>query len=74
MLEEAKQHLIGRTITDIRHMDKNESDENDWYLRPVVITLDDGSHLVPMSNDEGNKGGSILVFKGEGEFILPVAR
>ena len=34
--------------------------ESDWYDSPICILLDDGAWLIPMRDDEGNDGGSMM--------------
>ena len=38
---------------------KGEAEQNGWSKRPLCIYLHDGTWLVPMSDDEGNDGGSL---------------
>ena len=52
-------HLVGKKIARIEYMSGEEADDYGWYSRPVAIGLDDGTWLVPMSDDEGNDGGAI---------------
>lgn len=51
--------LVGRTITKAAYLSASDADELGWGRRPLVITLDDGTELIPMSDDEGNDGGAI---------------
>ena len=55
--------LIGRKITDIRWLTKSES--GGWFCQPIMITLDDGTQLIPQSDDEGNDAGAICVLPGD---------
>lgn len=55
------QELIGRTITGIRFLDKEELDEMDWYGRVPVILLDDGTEIVASRDDEGNGPGRFFI-------------
>jgi len=54
-------------------MTKKEADENYWDYQPVLLILDDGTALCPMSDDEGNNAGSLCHLGGEEETI-PVMR
>ena len=54
-------------------MTKEEADESYWDYQPVLLILDDGTALCPMSDDEGNNAGSICHLGGEQETI-PVMR
>jgi len=65
------EHLVGKTIAQIEYMPLKEAEGQGWYSRPVAIRLDDGTWLVPMSDDEGNNGGAIST-NIKGLPILPV--
>ena len=51
--------LVGRKIVAVRYMTDKERKEQWWSKSAVVIRLDDGSALYPMSDDEGNDAGAI---------------
>ena len=54
--------LVGRKIVGIRWLTKNESDYLfGWYHQPITIMLDDGTQLIPQSDDEGNDAGVIHI-------------
>ena len=53
--------LIGRTITAVRVMDKDELDEMDWYGHVPVLILDDGTEIVASRDDEGNGPGRLFI-------------
>ena len=57
--DKISKNLIGRKITKIMYMDKEEMEDNLWHKRPVSIELDGKYWLVPMMDDEGNDGGAI---------------
>lgn len=59
--------LIGRTIVGTRAMTQTEKDYLDWWGHVEVLVLDDGTELVPSSDDEGNGGGTFWHCKA-GEF------
>lgn len=61
--QEAKK-LIGRQIVDVRYMSPERADDFGWYWQPVVLILDDGTALVPSSDDEGN-GPGVLFHQGK---------
>ena len=44
-------------------MTEKERENFGWYKRAIVITLSDGSILVPQMDDEGNDGGAIMYIK-----------
>jgi len=52
-------HLVGKTITAVEYIPKEEMDENMWYKRPISILLDDEHWITPMMDDEGNDGGAM---------------
>jgi hypothetical protein len=59
---EDKFNLIGRKIIGIRWLTKEESDSLfGWYHQPIAIMLDDGTQLIPQSDDEGNDAGVIHI-------------
>ena len=43
-----------------------------WSKSPVVIELDDGIHLIPMSDDEGNDAGAIATNLDDLPIIPPL--
>jgi len=66
-----KKHLVGRKIESVRWMSDEEA--GDWYKRPIVIHLDDGTLLYPSKDDEGNDGGTLRGQGPEGEsLVFPV--
>ena len=70
-------HLVGRVITSVRMMSSKEALEvYGWDYQPVVITLDNGTELIPQSDDEGNNAGALCIEKrSTGQsFLIPVSR
>ena len=65
--------LIGRTITSVRYMTPEEANESLWDYQPICIGLDDGTTLIPVSDDEMNQAGSIFHHNAE-ESTIPVMR
>lgn len=63
--------LVGRRITAVRYCTEEEAGANSWHSRPIAIKLDNGMELVPVSDDEGNNGGSIWT-NIEGFATIPV--
>jgi len=49
--------LLGKKITKVEYLTPKQA--GDWYKIPVALQLDNKIWLVPMSDDEGNNGGSI---------------
>ncbi len=71
---EAARALTGRTIVAARYMTKEEADASDWYKRPVVFILDNGTSVIVQCDDEGNDGGALFCIPADDEvatFILP---
>lgn len=54
-------NLIGRTITAVRMLTKDELDEMDWYGHVPVIVLDDGTEIIASRDDEGNGPGTLFI-------------
>tara|TARA_R110000824_G_C14819684_1_gene636567 strand:+ start:175 stop:408 length:234 start_codon:yes stop_codon:yes gene_type:complete len=52
-------HLVGKTIVEVAYVSEEEAEKLDWYSRPVALRLNDGTWLVPTSDDEGNDGGAL---------------
>ena len=56
-------------------MTKEEADESYWDYQPVLLILDDGTALCPMSDDEGNEAGAIACIGDNVEVeTIPVMR
>ena len=68
-----EKQLCGKKIVAIRYMTPQEAEDNYWDYQPVLLILDDGTALCPMSDDEGNNAGSLCHLGGEQETI-PVMR
>ena len=70
----ANKLLLGKKIIKVEYMSSEEADKGMWYSRPVRIILDDGTNILPMSDDEGNDGGALWLGSKDKEDILPVLR
>lgn len=57
--------LIGRKISEIRRLTDEEMKGFGWYKNPIVIVLDDDTQIVLMADDEGNDGGSALLYNAQ---------
>ena len=64
---EAFKELIGKKIVEVRHMSREEADTWGWYYRPVIISFEDGTTLVPTKDDECNDGGAMVYLGGKDE-------
>ena len=52
--------VLGKKIVKVQYMTEQDAQDNfAWYKRPIILTLEDGTELIPMADDEGNEGGSI---------------
>ena len=72
--EKISKQLVGRKIVQVRWMTKEEADESYWDYQPVLLILDDGTALCPMSDDEGNEGSALAVLNNEELSTIPVMR
>lgn len=54
--------MEGKTIKCIRFMTEKENAFFGFYKRPLIFLFDDGTFYIPMSDDEGNDGGSGLFY------------
>lgn len=57
--------LVGKKISAIRRMTDKEIENFGWYKNPIVIVLDDDTQIVLMADDEGNDGGSALLYNAQ---------
>ncbi len=64
--------LVGKKIKQARYMTEAEAEEFGWYSRGIIIFFEDGSHIIPMRDDEGNDAGS--VDGSDDKLIFPVLR
>lgn len=64
--------LIGRTITGLREMTDAEMASYAWdrSRKGLVITLDDGTTLIPSADAEGNAPGVMFGEDAKGAFTL----
>ena len=53
-----EKQLCGRTIVSVRYMTPQEAESSYWCYQPILLILDDGTAICPMSDDEGNEAGS----------------
>ena len=65
--------LVGRRIVGTRYLTAAECGEQYWQHSPLVLLLDDGTTLVPMSDEEGNDAGALGIVDGKGHALcVPV--
>ena len=70
--EKARKLFEGKKIVSVRYMTKQEAEENDIEARPLCLKLDDGTIVIPTSDDEGNNGGAYYLIKKDQTYLLPV--
>ena len=68
-----EKQLCGKKIVAVRYMTPQEAESSYWCYQPILLILDDGTAICPMSDDEGNEAGSLCHLGGEQETI-PVMR
>ena len=59
-----EKQLCGKKIKSVRYMTPSEAESSGWYYQPILLILDDGTALCPMSDCEGNEAGALSVFQG----------
>ena len=59
-LKTFNKYLKGKTIRTVEWLSEGDKENLMWYKRPVIIHFTDGSFIIPMSDDEGNDGGSMM--------------
>ena len=70
-----EKQLCGRTIVSVRYMTPQEAESSYWCYHPILLILDDGTAICPMSDDEGNEAGSIACMGDNVEVeTIPVMR
>ena len=67
--EDIEKQLVGRKIVKVEYMPSDiAQDQFYWFKRPIILTLDDGSEIIPSMDDEGNDGGALFFYsKGDWE-------
>ena len=70
-----EKQLCGKKIVAVRYMTQQEAESSYWCYQPILLILDDGTAICPMSDDEGNEAGSIACM-GENVEVetIPVMR
>ena len=70
--KQAKKVLLGKKIIQVKYVDTEEAEKYMWHVRPISFTLDDGTRLIVMRDDEGNDGGALGYTKNNKFDVLPV--
>ena len=70
-----EKQLCGKKIVAVRYMTPQEAESSYWPYQPILLILDDGTAICPMSDDEGNEAGSIACMGDNVEVeTIPVMR
>ena len=69
-----EKQLCGKKIKSVRYMMPSEAKASGWYYQPILLILDDGTALCPMSDDEGNEASALCVLNNEELSTIPVMR
>ena len=67
----AERALLNKRIIKVEYMSKKEANHYDWFHRPVTFILDDGTRIIPQSDDEGNSGGALWFGTKDVESLIP---
>ena len=70
--KQAKKVLLGKKIIQVKYVDTEEAEKYMWGSRPISFTLDDGTRLIVMRDDEGNDGGALCYLNSDVDDVLPV--
>lgn len=63
------QALVGRRTIAARYLTDAECNQQGWHRSTIMLVLDNGMTIVPMSDDEGNDAGSLMVLDHLGENV-----
>jgi len=69
----AQKMLVGKKVKAVSYMTDGEAQAMGWSSRPVVIEFEDGTQLIPSSDDEGNDAGALYTSDKKNP-VLPVLR
>ena len=70
-----EKQLCGKKIVTVRYMTPQEAESSYWCYQTILLILDDGTAICPMSDDEGNEAGSIACMGDNVEVeTIPVMR
>tara|TARA_R110001583_G_scaffold188157_1_gene349948 strand:- start:246 stop:503 length:258 start_codon:yes stop_codon:yes gene_type:complete len=73
LTKDIEKQLVGRKIVKVHYMSKEDAKDNFyWDKRPLILTLDDGSEIIPTSDDEGNDGGALFFYSKGDWHTFPV--
>lgn len=57
ILKKAKEKIVGHRITGVRYMTDEEIEKSVWDKKGIVLELDNGELLFPLTDEEGNSPG-----------------
>jgi hypothetical protein len=59
-LNAARIALLGRKVTRIDYMSREEMFRQDWYNRPMILVFDDGTEVF-CKHDDNKEGGALVI-------------
>ena len=72
LINDVKGDVIGKKIVGIRYLTDKEKDASYWYKRCPILILEDGTQILPLSDDEGNESGVLEILPISGiQKVLP---
>ena len=63
LVDGVKDDLIGKKIVAITYLSEEEMKASYWNKRCPVLILEDGTAILPLSDDEGNESGVLEIIK-----------
>ena len=70
--KKAESILLGKKIVKVEYIDKEEAADYMWNRRGISFTLDDGTRVIAMKDDEGNDAGVLAYVNKDVDSVLPV--
>jgi hypothetical protein len=70
LVDFASVQLVGKRIKKVRYMDDDLKRSYGFPHAPIVIELEDGTEIIPMTDDDSNDGGALAVVNESGSFGL----
>ncbi len=70
LIADVAKDIVGKKIIGIRYLTEEEMKSSYWYKRCPVLILEDGSIIVPLSDDEGNESGVLEINTAKSECKL----
>ncbi len=63
--------LLNRKITEVAYASDEEVKLLGIHSRPLIFSLDDGTNILVMSDEEGNDAGSLMLQSKGRSTVLP---